>query len=559
MAEVLEKKVLSRHIKKALENFAQENFLPAAECDFTLLKTHTYIKSNANNEFEHFAKKVLDQYLNKDKILNEHIEFQQHHNFILHVLKECKLKLDYTIEFYEHASHPKMVLSPNSIIPYKLYKPQELLKLLFEELNKIKAYHGILVRIFDETMIKNLKVLVKYIYTGKFTKKVKITLFDGVEPLITRKSHLIYWFKEKKTQADSQVVEVDADELLVEYKKPIFGKKGLNSFGDLINVDYVTNVDDLEVTIDEESIYIKEDVNSKSYIAKKRGYVDLNERRLCVNNKIKLHKISRNAPSVASHEDNNIEVSVSQHDTNKDSVGEGVTLKSETVHIDGFVGAKSVIKAINLDIDGATHQDSKQFAKFAKINRHKGTLRCHHAKIALLEGGEVHATSVEIESSLGGSVYAKDVTIGHVKNNLKVYASHSITIKLISGEDNLLHIGYKDIPVLKSKIEFINKDIEDLKYSLEEATRHNPSEAQAIKKEIQKLKKEADTILFSYKDAKITIEQPLRGLNHIVFKIDDDHELSYKTDEKQYPTFYLKAEENKITLLPVNKSIQIQD
>ena len=174
MAEVLEKKVLSRHVKKALENFAQENFLPAAECDFTLLKTHTYIKSNANNEFEHFAKKVLDQYLNKDKILNEHVEFQQHHNFTLHALKECKLKLDYTIEFYEHASHPKMVLSPNSIIPYKLYKPQELLKLLFEELNKIKAYHGILTRVFDETMIKNLKVLVKYIYTGKFTKKVKI-------------------------------------------------------------------------------------------------------------------------------------------------------------------------------------------------------------------------------------------------------------------------------------------------------------------------------------------------------------------------------------------------
>jgi len=558
MAEVSQKQEITRHIQKSLENFAEENFLPLAECDFTLLKTNTYVKSNLSGEFQNFTPEVLKEYLDKDKILNEHIEFQQRHQIILHEMKECKLKLNYSIDFYENASHPKMILSPQSIIPYKLYPPKELLKLLFNEINKIKAYHGILVRIFDETMIKNLKVLVKYIYTGKFTKKVKIALFDGIEPVITRKSKLTYLFEAKEKDQESQVVEVDENEILVEYLKPIFGKNGLNAYGDIVSADYVTNEDDLERNIDEDSILIQEDANAKNYIAKKQGYVHLDQKKFCVNNKINLEKLSRNARSLASQEDNNIEVTISQHDTNRDSIGEGVALKSETIHIDGFVGAKSVLEAANLSIEGTTHQDSKQFAKIANINRHKGTLRCHHAKIALLEGGEVHGTTVEIESSLGGTIYAQDVTIGHIKSNLKVYASNSIKIKLMSGEDNLLQIGYKAIPILTSKIDLIHKDIEELKYSLEEATRHTPSQIEPIKQKIKLLKTEADLIIHSYKNATITIEQPCRGLNNIVFKIDNEQEIVYKTQEESYSTFYLQIDEDKVTLLPVKKSIKIE-
>lgn len=403
-------------------------------------------------------------------------------------MRECRIKLNYTIDFATHASHPKIILSPTSIIPHKLYTPNELLRLLFSELNKIKAYHGIIIRLFDETMIKNLKILVTYIYAGKFQKKVKIPLFDGIEPTITRKSQLICWYKEKEHDIESQIIEVDADELLVEYKKPIFGKNGFNAFGKIVSVDYFTNNDDLEAAVDENSIYIEEDENSKRYISKKQGFVHLVNNSIRVDNTISLHKLSRNARSVASQEDNNVEVIISQHDTNRDSIGEGVSLKSQTIHVDGFVGAKSVLETVNLSIDGATHQDSTQFAKFAKINRHKGVLRCHQAKIGLLEGGEIHATKVEIEACLGGTIYAKDVIIGQVKNNLKVYASNSITINHISGEDNLLQIGYENIPILKSNVEFLDKEIEDLKYKLDQATRHNPAEANAIKKEIQSLK-----------------------------------------------------------------------
>lgn len=557
MSEIFKKNEVTKNIPKSLENFSQENFLPLVECDFEILKTSTFVKTTKAPSFEQFTADVLAEFINKERILNEHIEFSQRYDVSLYKIKECKLKLNYKVEFDTFKTQAKIIIFPDSVIPYKLYKPQELLKIIYKEFNKIKLLHGILIRIFDENMIEQLKIFVKYIYSAKFNKKVKISLYDGIEPTISQKGKLIYWFREIEAKTKSLVTEVDKDTLLIEYKKPIFGKNGFNAFGEIVDVNYISNENDLQTPLDEDSIYIEEDTLSKKYFSKKQGFVHLTKDIFCVNNQITLQNISRNALAVASQEDNSIEVIVSQEDTNRDSIGEGVSLKSESIHVDGFVGAKSVLEATKLTIDGATHQDSKQFAKFAKINRHKGILRCQHAKIALLEGGEVHATRVEIESSLGGSIYAQDVIIGHVKSNLKIYASNSITIRLISGEDNLLHIGCREIPILKSKLAFILQDIEELKYKLEEATRHKPEEAKKIKLKIIELNKSREVILHAYKNASISIEQPLRGLNKIVFSIDKTNEIVYKTSPKSYSKFYLTQNENIITLEPVNKSIKI--
>ena len=555
MEETLETIITTKHVKNCLENFASMQLLPLDECEFKLSKAQTFIKSNATDSFALYSDDILNEYTQKDRILNEHIEFEQHHTITLRKINSCTIDLKYVLKFDEFSAHPYIILSPKSIIPYQLYRPKELLKLLFKELNQIKAYHKILVRIFDEEMIQTLKLLVKYIYAKKFTKKVKIPLFNGIDPVISRGSKLIYWYKEK--QDDNQVVEVDKDELLVEFKKPIFGKDGLDAFGKSIDSEYASNSEDLETLIDEESVYIEENSNAKRYLSKVQGFVQYSQNKLAVDNKINLRKISRNAKNIASSEDNNIEVTIAQHDTNRDSVGEGVSITSESIHIEGFVGANSHLEAINLEIDGATHQDSMQVAKFAKINRHKGTLRCHNAQINLLEGGEIHATKVEVETCLGGSIYAKDVNIGHVKNNLKVFASNSITIKLISGEDNKFIIDYKSIPIIMSNLNFLSKDIEELKYHLEQAHRHNISKVDSIKKQIQELRDERKALKLSYEKASITIQNPLRGLNYIIFTIDSENEILFKTQEESYTPFHLEITDNKITLLPVLKSITL--
>jgi hypothetical protein len=277
-----------------------------------------------------------------------------------------------------------------------------------------------------------------------------------------------------------------------------------------------------------------------------------------IDNKIRMRNLTRVQDSVAKKEDNNIEVIIAQSDSSVDSVGEGVELTSETIHITGHIGAKSTIKAVKLRIDGATHKDSYQEAKFAEINRHKGKLRCHSAKIKLLEGGEIHATNVEIDSSLSGTVYAENVTIGHVKSNLKVYASNSIKIKRVSGEDNLFKIDYQAIPTLMSKYNFISQEIEELKYKLESTKKHTPAKIPVIKDKIKELKEQQNKIVNGVKNANITITEPLRGLNTITFKIDNENELSFKTDAKAYDSFYLVESDDAITLHPTDKKILLK-
>jgi hypothetical protein len=556
MLDIEDEIIKTKNVKQAIETFASDNFIPLAECDFTIKHVDTYIKNNTTTDFELFSKDVQKQYHDKKRILNEHIEFQQIYTIAAKKMTECTVKLIYEIDFSKYFTHPKIILSPKSIIPYKLHKPKELLNVLYKEINKIKVYNGILIHIFDEDMIRSLKILVKYIYAGKFVKKVRIPLFNGIEPVVTKESKLIFWFKEKEHK--SQIIEVQENELLIEYKKPTYGQNGLNAFGEYIESGISNNVEDLHAQIDKHSIRIEEDENSKKYIAKHKGYVHFDGKTLSVDNKIKISEISRNNESIVTGEDNNIEVIVSQHDITRDSIGEGVELVSETIHVDGFVGAGSILEAINLNIEGATHQDSTQFARFAKINRHKGVLRCHNAKIALLEGGEVHASSVDIEASLGGSIYAQNVKIGHVKSNLKVYASNSIKIRLVSGEDNTFKINYRDIPIVNSKLELIDEDIDNLKYELEEAKRHNLSKVDTIKNKIYTLKNEKLNIQNSYKNATISIEQSFHGLNNIIFTIDEKNEIIFKTEAKQYDTFYIEVNENKITLHPVEKSITIK-
>lgn len=557
MSEIQNTIIKTNNVKNAMTSFASENFTPLNECDFEIQTTTTYIKTSFDDEFRLFNEDINEIYKDEKDIINQHVEFKQIYTIMAMKPLEIEMKLNYSIEMGEFACSPKLILNPDSHILYKTRKPLETFKLLLKEVNKIKAKNDILIDMFDEKMIKHLKAFTKYLYEGKFKKRVRIPLFEGIEPEITKAGKLILWFKHKESQQKHQIIEVDKDEILVEFKKPVYGKSGFNAHGKQLDKDYLHNADDLQTPVDDASIYIEENDGKKFYKSKVKGFVHFSKVKLSVDNKVKMTNLSRVEDSLAKEEDNNIEVHISQNDTTKDSIGEGVELKSETIHVNGHVGANSILEAINMQIDGATHKDSMQFARAAKINRHKGTLRCHDAKIALLEGGTVHATNVEIEACLGGVIYAQNVKIGHVKSNLKVYASESINIRLVSGEDNIFKINYKDVPILNSKIDLIQEDIAELRFELEEAHRHNKSKIKTIQEQIKEFKSEIQSIKDSATRAVVTIEKPLKGLNSIIFTLENDEELIYKTEAQSYKAFYLEVSEEKITLQPVNKSITL--
>lgn len=553
---LLAKQIKTKNIGASLDKIIKENSLKSATLSFDIDNIDTYIKTVSNDEFILYNEDIKDYYSNRQKMVDEHIELKQVYTITARDDKTSDLVLKYTIDFSQENTHPSIIISPQSQIPYTRYQPKEIYALLIQELNKIKAKNKILVKIFDEEMREKIKLFVKYLYHGKFSKNIKIPLFDGIDPENGQSGRLIIHFLQK--QDKQQFIEVDNDEILVEYIKPIHGKKGFNAFGEIIDSNFSITKHDLECKVDKNSIEVIEEDKRKLYKSKLKGYVHLDKENFYVDNKIKMAQLSRVQDKVVKDEANNIEVIISQNDTNLDSVGEGVELISETIHINGHVGAKAILRAVNLTIDGATHQDSYQEAKFAAINRHKGKLRCHNAKINLLEGGEVHATNVEIKDSLGGTIYAENVTIDRVKNNLKVFASSSIVIKNVSGENNIFKINYKDIPTLVSKYNYIQRDLEDLRYKLEGAKKHSLSQVPILTNQINETKARLIKIANSAKEAKITIHDKFHGINTISFVLDNNEELIYKTDEKDYEPFYLVESDNYITLHPTNKKIAIE-
>ncbi|MDA7817832.1 hypothetical protein N9A28_06545 [Sulfurimonas sp.] len=552
------KKVKTRNIANSVSKFASEHILKTSEYSFNINSIDTYVKSVADDDYILYNEDFHDYYNNFDKLINEHAEFRQ--TYVITVKKNTKriIDLKYKIDFSPGNALPSIILDPSSIIPYKKYQAKEMYLLLLKELNNIKAYNKILIKIFDTNMKTKLKAFVKYLYQGKFVKKIKIPLFDGLEPEVTVSSKIIKHYLKKENS--HQIIEVSPKETLIEYIKPVFGKNGLSSFGQIITHDNTSNKDDIDQDIiDHNTIEIKETPENKLYRSKIKGFVHFDDNKFYVDNRIKMQQLSSVQDQLAKEEDNNIEVIVAQNDTSVDSVGEGVELRSETVHITGHIGAKTLVEATTLTIDGATHQNSKQEARVATINRHKGTLRCQTANVKLLEGGEIHATDANIETAMGGSIYAENITIKTLKSNVKIYASKSITVKLVTGEDNKFKITYKDIPTIVSKNRFFEKEVEELKYELEGALKHSPDQVSIIKDKITDIKNQQKEIKECAKTAKILIEEPLTGVNSISFVLSSDEEITYKTDARKYKEFYLEESDGYILLQPTNAKIKIDE
>ena len=548
-------KVKTRDINNSLNKYAEANLTSIDSLDFRMLKIETYIKTIHDKEFSYFNGDISKAYEYDEQIVNEHIEFKQ--LYIIEIFQNIGMQviLDYKVTYDEYKTDVDIIISKNSLIPYENHKINDLFRILLAEFDKIKAKEGILLNLFDDLYIQKLKAFTKHVIDRKFKKTLKLPLIRAIHPNITRISQLILHYEDKLNEHG--ISEVDADEILIEFIKPKFGLNGLNAFGKTVDAAAYANAKDYTKTIDKDSIKIKEDDERKLYLAREKGYVNASEKDICIDNKIRMQKLSRVQEQLADDETNNIEVILKEHDSSKDGIGEGVELTSETIHVEGFVGSNSILSATNLIVDGATHQSSKQSAKFAKIHRHKGTLRCHKADIGLLEGGEVHATTVNIDSCIGGSVYGKHVTIKNVKNKVKVYASDSIKVELVTGEDNFFTIDPKAIPILEKKIQYIDADIENLKFDLEEAQRHTLVKVDSIEVEIHRLKNAKDLIFESVQNASIEIHKPLRGLNTITFVLKDDKSISYKTQAKKYTDFYLEISEDRVLLKPTDKSINL--
>lgn len=551
----IEKDIIhTKSILSSIKEYASEQGYALAKLDFTLMGVQTYFKTCNFEAFIKFHDGYKEEYSSKEKLIKDHTRFLQIYKIKVHPKIKKKIHLVYRIEKGEFSSYPIMVISPESRLPLDDISAQDMLKLLYTQLNKIKAKNKMMVNLFSSCMLKDLKKFVNNIYTNGFTEEESILLFEGIDPEVAEPSKVINHYLDKtKNTANQNVTEVEESELIITYVKPIYGKAGINSFGQRVEHGNTNNLAKIEYQIDTDTIQVHEDDHQIKYYSKKRGFVSILKNKLSISNQIVLETFKRSQAKLTEKEENEVSVVISQTDVTKDSLGEGAELISESVHITGHMGAKSRVEGKDVVIDGATHNDAFVTARTAKINRHKGTLRCHKAEINSLEGGTVYATHVTINAALGGRVCAEHVTIKSVKHNLKVFASKSITIERITGEDNHFVIDYRKLPTAQNKLQFLSEEYEELSENLENAKKHSPQTVPVLKDELEEKKDEINAIKLCHYDAVITIMAPVDGLNIIEFVIPEiKQSLIYRTiDVKTFEPFSIHKSEDKVVLEPV--------
>ena len=549
MSEIL----TCKNIHKEIKNYALKHNIDRDECNFSLLALSTYLKSVHLENFVKLNATYKKEYATQNRIINDHVRFQQIYKIELFEKKPSDIELLYSLNFNEFKTEVTLHVEPSSTIHHSNYKPSELYKLLVKKVNHIKAKHNILINLFSDNLHNDIKKWVKIIYANKFTRPFILNLCKTFEPIIAKEAKLILHFEQNK-ESNQQYKEVEVDELIMEYTKPIFGENGLNVYGRRVISDAKNSKNLLTFSFNEKVILRKENEDSICFYARKKGYVEFENDKLSIENKIKLKRFSRNESKLTQDEKNDVEIVLSQNNLHVDTLSEGAELKSESIHIEGYVGRNAKVEAKELVINGVTHNGSKVFSKEAQIHRHKGLLRCHKANVHLLEGGEIHATEVHIDVAVGGSIYAQNVHVKELRSNVKIYASSSIYIDNLSGEDNTLAIDYQKIPIIMKRIEFIKEDIDLLIYTLEKAKRHDELRAVSIQKKITLFKEEVTGLQESMYHASIEINSIVTGVNKIIFATPYG-ELSYSTTKHRYSIFTLENESERITLLPTQISL----
>lgn len=198
--------------------------------------------------------------------------------------------------------------------------------------------------------------------------------------------------------------------------------------------------------------------------------------------------------------DTNVTINIKEDDVFKDAIGEGMSVETSELNVDGNIGNNATIKVKKLWIGGQTHKTSSITAQNAEIGVHRGVLEATEVKIDRLEGGKVYGDTVHIRSVIGGEVIAKKIYIEELSSNASLITSELIEIKTLKGNNNKFLVdpgkmkGFnKEIKGLKEKIVEVKKSLDKLPKQLENKKNiidKNKQSVMMVKEKIAELKSE---------------------------------------------------------------------
>ena len=250
---------------------------------------------------------------------------------------------------------------------------------------------------------------------------------------------------------------VNKEELIARYHKPRIGQSGRNIYGEFVRVQDappplpLPQFNPQEVRLEEGG---EAGESCSEFYALIDAFVRVGEDSIVFFTQREFESVEALAvPPLLGGIERNIALKISTTDPTKDAISSGVILEATSITIHGNVGANVFLRAKELIVQGQTHQSAELHALQASITTHKGYLAANNAQIKNLETGTIESQILNIEKSLGGNIFAQNLTIKTLSGNNKITLSSQLHVESIEGNDNVLTLSANACCETKAKMQ----------------------------------------------------------------------------------------------------------
>lgn len=527
--------VESENIPREIKSVAAANQLSSKELDFKILKVKTFYADGKEEGWLEVDEEKLKLFKEEDFLLNKDLKIKQSYKVdIFKIVEEENAPVLPQIGLSGNKLLTRIIATIKKDIEVKYFSKLEYQ--LNEEINKKKIRAGVLVNIFDENQIKEIKKLVASIrVNGHMSESLSFVVSQGIDPIAPINDDLIFYYKKKLAKEDEHgridykrrgyVLAVEENECIIEYIKPKEGKAGRNTQGKFLGVKEPEKIHETNISISE-NIVKKEDEDRIRYLAKRSGYV--NEpapNSFDIDDQMEIDEISfKSTGNIETSMDSHVKINIKEADVFKDAIGPGMSVETSELNIQGNIGSGAKIRANKLDIGGQTHKTSHIEAKNAHISVHRGELIGEEIEIDRLEGGKVIGDKIHIKQVIGGEIIAKEVVLDELGSNATITASDKIEINELKGHDNKFIIDPSSTKEFNENIAHINKEIKDLKLQIKPVPKQLEERKRVIDKTkptVQMVKEKIEELKAEGKNPPITLLGKIKEFQGMVNKYNE--------------------------------------
>jgi len=471
---------------------------------------------------------------------------------------------------------------------------------------------------YEET-IKSFVDVIKKVKRITFKEDKRILVSKGIDKIESIYSKTLMTIEEKNdVGVEDKEGKVDyanrgfllscvEGEQLFEFVKPQQGKHGRSCKGNLLEAEIINLDVTPEFKIDN-NIEVQDSFENIKYLSSKSGYLIKSGNTYDVSNSIDVGEISfKTTGTINTDLETEISINVVKNNPLEDAVEEGMHVKVQNLSIDGSIGPSTKIEARNISMTGQSHHESFIQCVNADIGLHKGKVVGRKVEVKTLEGGEIIADTAIIKNAIRGTIKAKTIEIELLGSHVIMEASEHINIQKAKGEENRFIInpsvdsGFnkeknddkayfeKFRNELSTLIDAFKKTTLNMKKNLEPCEKIKnaiiKSKNQGIEvssvliekfkmckvmkvrykklkedvtykkskfEELQKKQLDNSTNIF---DIQITAEQPLKGYNYIVYKLENpEREITLSTNDSMNKKIFKLSEDDDGVVTIINSN-----